>query len=73
MLIINIFKYNLTPNPSPQIFENQKSSPQSGQLFIGLTTKPCYALQGRSENNTTILDAFLGQKSDSFLNRSSPI
>jgi hypothetical protein len=51
----------------------KKAIHKSGKLFIGLTTKPCYELQSRSENNTTILDAFLGQKSDSSLNRSSPI
>ena len=50
----------------------QKSYSQlSEKLFIGLTTKPCYALQGRNKNNTTFFDALLGQKSDSFLNRFS--
>jgi hypothetical protein len=43
----------------------KKAIHKSGKLFIGLTTKPCYELQSRSENNTTILDAFIGQKSDS--------
>jgi hypothetical protein len=51
----------------------KKAIHKSGKLFIGLTTKPCHALQRRDENNTTILDAFLGQKSDSSLNRFSPI
>jgi hypothetical protein len=51
----------------------KKAIHKSGKLFIGLTTKPCYELQSRSENNTTALDAFIGQKSDSSLNRFSPI
>jgi len=37
----------------------KKAIHKSGKLFIGLTTKPWYALQRRIENNTTTLDAFL--------------
>ena len=58
--------------------KNKKASRRGEKLFIGLTTKPCYELQSRSENNTTILntiliirtaseDTFLGQKRFSFL------
>jgi len=55
---------------SPKI---KKAIHKSGKLFIGLTTKPCYELQSRSENNTTILDAFFGQKRFSFLKTFFPI
>jgi hypothetical protein len=42
--------------------KNKKASRRGEKLFIGLTTKPCYELQSRSENNTTFLNAFLSRR-----------
>jgi hypothetical protein len=45
--------------------KNKKAIRRGEKLFIGLTTKPCYELQSRSENNTTILNAFLSRRTAS--------